>query len=448
MPASESAFTSPRASASSTAPSAPSAATSSAVIRSPPSGAPGARSARSSTTTAATTSSAAAASPPAASTEWRRISPTGAPARSASTATARIPSPQPTTTPCERCRSRFGSGQNAELVPPRAEPRQPLPDALDVAAHPGGGQDREREEQRGGLSTHEEQAPTRDLPGFPRGGELVHRRGEIQEERLRAQRRAGPRRGGGESVDLPRMHAVGGERRRPGVGAVEALEPWERGELVEALGHEERRLGDAERIAEARRVLAGEAPERQRRDERPLADLHEAQALDARHAAGAAELDDLAASPGVHVSGSRPDVSRTKRPRSSAAARFVSCPPMRRSFSCTARTGAPGARPASVRSTSGSRSLARDAVSRDPEIGVDHRDRALVRRHALERAGERLVLRHQASADDRGQRGGGGGDPQREQSRAAGAVDEPVPGEPQRIADSSASCSRIHADRS
>ena len=194
----------------------------------------------------------------------------------------------------ERGGARLRAREDTQLVPPRAEPRQALPDTLDVAAHPGRGQDREREQERRGLAAHEQQPLPGDLSGLPRGGELVHRRGEIEEERLRAQRRAGPRGGGGEVVDLPRMHAVGGERRRPRVRAVEALEPGKRGELVEALGDEERRLGDPERIAEAGRVRAGQAAERERRDERPLADLHEAQALDARHATGAAQLDDLA----------------------------------------------------------------------------------------------------------------------------------------------------------
>ena len=199
----------------------------------------------------------------------------------------------------ERRGARLRAREDAELVSARAEPRQPLPGALDVAAHPGRGEDREREQERRGLPADEQQPFSSDLPGLPRCGELVHRRGQVEEERFRAQRRAGPRGGGRELVDLPGVHAVGRERRRPGIGPVEALEARERGEPVEAFGDEERRLCDAERLSDPRRIRAGEPAERKRRDERALAHLDEAQALDARHASRSAQLDDLAALPGA-----------------------------------------------------------------------------------------------------------------------------------------------------
>ena len=341
----------------------------------------------------------------------------------------------------ERGRARLRPGKHAELIPARAEPRQPLPGALDVAAHPGRGQDREREQERRGLAADEQQPPPRDLARLPRCGELVDRRGQVEEERFRAQRRAGPRRGGRELVDLPGMHAVGGERRRPGVGAVEALEARERREPVEALGDEERRLaGKSERLADARRVRAGEPAERKRRDERSLAHLDEAQALDARHAAGAAQLDDLAAFRGAGF-------RQPPRREPDEAPEVVGCGKVRELAADAQELQLHGAH-RSARGEAGERAvderldvLARDAVSRDAEIGVDDRDRALVRRHALERAGERLVLRHEASPDHRGEGGGGRGDPQREQPRAAGPVDEPVPRQPQGVADPSR---RVH----
>ncbi len=334
----------------------------------------------------------------------------------------------------ERRGTRLRPREDTQLVPTRAEPRQALPDTLDVAAHPGRGQDREREQERRGLAAHEQQPLTRDLSGLPRGGELVHRRGEIQEERLRAQRRTSPRRGGGEVVDLPRMHAVGGERRRPRVRAVEALEPRKRGELVEALGDEERRLGDPERVAQAGRVRARQAAERERRDERPLADLDEAQALDARHAAGAAQPDDLASlrrarlrEPPRGQPHEAPDVVR------GAGVHELAADPQELQLRGTDRIA--GHEPFERAVDERLQILARDAVARDAEVGVDDRDRALVRRDTLERARERLVLRHEAAADHRGQRCGRGGDPEREETRSPGAVDEPVPGEAQRIAD-------------
>ena len=338
--------------------------------------------------------------------------------------------------PCERCRSRFGSGQNPELVAPRTEPRQPLPDALDVAAHPGGGQDREREEQRGGLSTHEEQAPAGDLPGFPRGGELVDRRGEIQEERFRAKRRAcrGPprRRIRRSPMDARRRRRAASSRRRCG------------------------------------RSLRARGAWRTRRSPRPRGTAARRRRRNRRGA--------VAFSPGRRPNGSGetsvPSPTFTKRRPSTLGTRpappswttsqrlgraRLRQPPRREPHEAPEVVGGREVRelPADPQELqldrahrgagreAGERAVderleivTRHAVSGDAEVGVDHRDRALVRRHALERAGERLVLRHQASADDRGQRRGGGSDPQREQSRAAGAVDEPVPGEPQRVADS------------
>ena len=331
--------------------------------------------------------------------------------------------------------ARLRAGEQTELVAPRAEPGEALPRALDVAPHAGGGEDREREQERRGLSAHEEQPPSRDLAGLARRGELVHGGGEIEEQRLRAQRRAGACGRGVELVHLPRMHARRRKRHRPRVRPVETVEPGQRRELVEALGDEERRLvGDAERVADAGRVLAGQPAERERGREDALADAHEAQPLRARDLAGAAQLDDLAPLRGAGL-------GEAARRQPHEAPEVVHGGEVRERASDAEQLELDGAHRL-ARDEAAERAiderielLPRDAVSLDAEIGVDDRDRPLFRRHALERAGERLVLRHEAAADDGGERGGSSGDAEREQSGPAGAVREPVSGQAERIAD-------------
>src|SRR5262249_13166142 len=107
-----------------------------------------------------------------------------------------------------------------ELPPSGAEPRQPAPFGLRVAAQTARGQDRECEQQRGRLTTDQQQSPTRDLSRRVRRSERVDRRAQIERERLGLDLRTGPLDLLGEAVERPRVDVVRTERRSPRVAAI------------------------------------------------------------------------------------------------------------------------------------------------------------------------------------------------------------------------------------
>ena len=136
----------------------------------------------------------------------------------------------------------------------------------------------------GGLTADEQEPSPRHLPGFARGRELLDRSTQVEEERASAQRRARARGARLEAVDLPRVQRPGPQRQDPGVRAIEGAELGPGGELVEALGDDERRLGHAEGLAHGSRgVGTCEAPEGKGRREPPGTDANEAETRRARY---------------------------------------------------------------------------------------------------------------------------------------------------------------------
>ena len=332
----------------------------------------------------------------------------------------------------ERHRARLGNRHQVHLPASASEPGQPLSGRLDVAPHADGREHGEREQERRDLASDEQKPAPGDPPGLARRRELGDRCGEVEEERAGAQRRLGPGRARLEAVDLPGMDAARRERHRPGIRPVDGVELGEPGELVEALGEQEWRFRDAERLADSRRLRAGQEAERKRRGELALAHLHESEARRARDLAFAAELEDLAAL-------GRALARVTARGQTHPARDVVDGGEVReraadpKELVLHRAHGLTGREAGEAVDDERLELLARDAVSRQPEIGVRDSDRALGLGQRAERPSRGDVLRDQASSEHDRKRAGGRRDPEREQQGTAGPVPQTRPREPERI---------------
>jgi hypothetical protein len=318
------------------------------------------------------------------------------------------------------------------LPAPASEPGQPLSRSFDVAPHADRREHGEREQERRNLASDEQKPASGDPPGFARRGELGDGSGEVEEERAGAQRRLRPRRARLEAVDLPWMDAPRRERHRPRVRPVDRVELGETGELVEALGEQEWRLRDAERLADPRRLRTGQEAERNRRGELALAHLHEPEARRARDLALAAELEDLTAL-------GRALARVTARGQTHPARDVVDGGEVRehaanpkelvlhRAHGLTRREAGEALDHERLEL------LARDAVPRQPEVGIRDSDRALGLGQRAERASRGDVLRDEAPSEHDRKGAGGRRDPEREQQGTAGPVPQTRPREPERI---------------
>ena len=101
----------------------------------------------------------------------RSTSPAGEPARAAITAAAPPPTTQPAIVPDGGQRERLGERVQLDLPPAGAEPRQPPARVVDVATQRGGGEDREREQQRAALAAEQQQPACRGRRRVGRGRE-------------------------------------------------------------------------------------------------------------------------------------------------------------------------------------------------------------------------------------------------------------------------------------
>ena len=160
----------------------------------------------------------------------------------------------------------------------------------EVAPERARGEDRECDEQRSRLASHEEEPPARDRRVVLGGAELLRRHGKRPRGRARLQ--LGPRPVGivEERVDLPEPRCAPRQALHPAVAAVCAGEHGRRDEPGHALGHDERPRGGAVVAVRARkgrsefRVLervvgrCEEVAEELAGAERRRSDLHDAQA--------------------------------------------------------------------------------------------------------------------------------------------------------------------------
>ncbi len=169
-----------------------------------------------------------------------------------------------------------GSG-GQQLRAPGAEPRQPPPRGLDVAAQARRRQHGEREEQRGGLPADQEQPPPGDHAGGVRRLHLLDGREQVEE--LRAGLEVGPHAGdgAGERIDRPRMDRAAGQRHHPVVAAIRVGERRRLGDPTHAVREQERRRRGrvvALRLGQNRSdlVTRDEILDRERRGETAAAD--------------------------------------------------------------------------------------------------------------------------------------------------------------------------------
>ena len=193
-------------------------------------------------TSAAATTQAAAASPMPRDdrTLSRSTSPTGAPASAGDDARDRDPTDPSESDADERDGARLETAQQPELPALRAEPREPSPSGLEIAAHAARREDREGQQQDGSLSADEQQARTRDVRRALRLPQLFD--GNVDAERRRALREldASALRPGDELVDLPEARRARPERPHPGIGAVRAREQRSVRKGCPSLGDDER----------------------------------------------------------------------------------------------------------------------------------------------------------------------------------------------------------------
>ena len=206
----------PRASASSTAPSAPSAATSTTVTRTPPNAIASVRSAASMTTAGRqrrgrTRSRVHVRSAPSAGRPAARARRDGA--RRAHR--RRVPTSQPTSVAPSVITRHLRRGDEQDLRPPGAEPREAPSHGELVAAQPRRREHREAEQQHRGVAAEDQQPLAGDPSGRPRRRDRVGGRGHgeevggLLEPRLRAVE-AGAERG-----QLPRVDRAAAPPGRP-----------------------------------------------------------------------------------------------------------------------------------------------------------------------------------------------------------------------------------------
>jgi hypothetical protein len=327
---------------------------------------------------------------------------------------------------------RLGNRHQMHLPAPASEPGQPLGGRLDVASHADGRENGEGKQERRRLSADEQEPAPGDLPGLARRRELWNRSGEIEEERAGTQRRLRPGRARLEAVDLPGMDAARRKRHGPGVRAVDGLELGERGQLVEALGEQERRFRHPERLAHPRRLGAGQEAEGERGCEVALAHLDETEAGRARDLTRAAELNDLAAPwRALARVAARSQAHPARDVVDGAEVRERTADP--KELVLHRANGLAGREIGEAANDERLELLARDAVPLQPEVGIRDRDGPLGRGQSTERAARGHVLRDQASAEHDRQRTGRRGYPEREQQGTAGPVPQTRPREPKRI---------------
>jgi hypothetical protein len=342
--------------------------------------------------------------------------------------------------PAERHGRALARREQPELPGPRPVPREAAPRVDDVAAEAACSEQREREQQRGGLAADEEQAPAGDVRAPLGFAELLLRGGDCVRPGACGEGSPGLLDAADEAVDLPKPRPARRQRPHPRVAAIRAREDRRGRQVADPLSDDERRrrravvapgfpqrgsrLGILGRVVGRLEEVAEELAGAERRGPH----LHEPQPGDVRQPPATPESQHLAAlgrarpreAPGAEDHVRREPVDRGEPEE---ASRNGALSEERE------RDRLAEIEPGELRAhfLVESRVLIGRACG-DPEPDRPHR--AAGRRQALDRLGRRAVGRDRDPAEDAGEGSGRDREPERGRERAAVAPAQAPPREP------------------